>query len=192
MDWDKGYTIDFNMLNGFSSMANTSKRMLSKVKGMFYDVAAADADIAKNGDKLVYEFHELGAPEHAGDLAYGMSIVYPGKVGNEYHMTKGHFHTILDTAEVYYCVGGHGYMMLENPEGDWSCQELIPGKAIYCPKRYAHRSINISPIEPLRTFFVFRGDAGHDYGTIESKGYRNLLVEDENGEPTIIANPNWK
>jgi len=191
MDFEKGFTMDFNLRGGHSSVKDTSKRILSKVKGMFYDVKAADEYIEKFGDQLVYEFHELPAPEHAGDLAFGSSIVYPGKVGNEYYMTKGHFHTILDTAEVYLCISGHGYMMLENPEGDWRCEELLPGKAVYCPKRYAHRSINVSPTEPLQTFFVFRGDAGHDYGTIEQKGYRKLLVEID-GEPTIIDNPNWK
>lgn len=190
-DYLRGFTVDFNLANGFSSKKATSKRFLSKVKGMFYDEKAADEYIAKYGDKLVYEFHEMGVPETSGDLAYGISIVYPGKVGDEYHMTKGHFHCILETGEVYYCLGGHGYMMLESPEGDWSCQELLPGKLVYCPKRYAHRSINVSPSEPLRTFFVFRADAGHDYGTIEEKGYRNLLV-DRNGEPTVIANPKWE
>lgn len=191
LDFEKGFTIDFNLSNGLSQERETSKRLLSKVKGMFLEEHVAEEYIAKNGDQLVYEFHELPAPELAGDLAFGMSIVYPGKVGNEYYMTKGHFHTILETGEVYYCLSGHGYMMLENPEGDWSCQELIPGKAVYCPKRYAHRSINVSPNETLRTFFVFRADAGHDYGTIEEKGYRHLLVE-KDGAPAIIDNPNWK
>ena len=189
-DYEKGFTIDFNLLNGMSSLKDTSKRFLSGVKETFYDAAAAQADIEKNGDKLVYEFHEMEVPDHAGDLAYGISIVYPGKVGDEYYMTKGHFHTILDTGEVYYCLSGHGYMMLENPEGDWSCLELLPGKMVYCPKRCAHRSINVSPSEPLRTFFTFRADAGHNYGTIEEKGYRNLLVDD-NGSPKVIANPKW-
>lgn len=190
-DYERGFTIDFNLLNGMSSKAATSKRYLSKIKGMFADEEAAEKLIEREGDRLVYEFHEMGVPEHPGDLAYGISIVYPGKVGNEYHMTKGHFHTILDTGEVYYCLSGHGYMMLESPEGDWSCLELLPGKMVYCPKRYAHRSINVSPNEPLRTFFVFRGDAGHNYGTIEEKGYRNLLVE-KDGEPIVVPNPNWK
>ena len=189
-DYEKGFTIDFNLLNGMSSLKDTSKRFLSNVKETFYDVAAAEADIAKNGDRLVYEFHEMDVPGNAGDLAYGISIVYPGKVGDEYYMTKGHFHSVLDTGEVYYCLSGHGYMMLESPEGDWRCLELLPGSMVYCPRRYAHRSINVSPSEPLRTFFVFRGDAGHDYGTIEEKGYRNLLVE-ENGAPKIISNPKW-
>ena len=133
----------------------------------------------------------MGAPEKSSDQAFGTSITYPGKVGNEYFMTKGHFHTILATAEVYYCLSGEGYMLLENPEGDWCAYELTPGRMIYVPERYAHRSINVSPDEALRTFFVFRGDAGHDYGTIETKGYRKLLLE-RDGKPAIVDNPKWK
>ena len=42
---------------------------------------------------------------------------YPGKVGDEYFMTKGHFHTILETCEVYYTLSGQGAMLMETPEG---------------------------------------------------------------------------
>lgn len=189
-DYGRGFLIDFNLKTGESDKKPTTKRKLSQMKGMFADDAAY-AEMLKQGDPVVYEFHEMGVPEHEGDLAFGCSITYPGKVGHEYFMTKGHFHTILDTAEIYYCMGGHGYMLLENPEGDWSAQELTPGKAVYVPKRYAHRSINVSATQPLFTFFVFRADAGHDYGTIETKGYRKLLVE-KDGKPIPIDNPKWK
>lgn len=189
MDWSLPFTLYFNLENGISDTKKSTKRKLSNMKGMYNDEAAFQALVEKE-DPLVYEFFELGAPEHAGDLAFGTSITYPGKVGDEYFMTKGHFHTILDTAEVYYCLQGKGYMLLENPEGDWDAQELTPGKAVYVPKRYAHRSINIGSV-PFITFFVFRGDAGHDYGTIETKGYRKLVVEME-GKPQIIDNPRWK
>ena len=105
-------------------------------------------------------------------------------------MTKGHFHTILETAEVYYCLSGEGFMLMENPEGDWSAQPLSPGVMVYVPPRYAHRSINTGSV-PMVTFFCFRADAGHDYGTIETKGYRKLIVE-RDGKPAIIDNPKWK
>jgi glucose-6-phosphate isomerase len=123
-------------------------------------------------------------------LAFGTSITYPGKVGNEYFMTKGHFHTILDTAEVYFTLSGEGFMLTESPEGDVVLHALEAGKAVYVPKRYAHRSIN-SGKTPLVTFFVFRGDAGHNYGTIETKGYRKLVVEGSDGKPRMIDNPKW-
>lgn len=188
-DFERGFTMDFDLKTGLSTMMDTGKRYLSQMKGMFADDAAFDAD-CDGQDPLVYEFHSMPVPEHEGDLAFGCSIVYPGKVGNEYYFTKGHFHTILETAEVYYCLAGHGYMLMENPEGDWLAMELEAGKLVYVPKRYAHRSICVGS-EPLRTFFVFRADAGHDYGSIETKGYRKLMVEVD-GKPAIIDNPKWK
>lgn len=187
--WDKGFTVDFDLQTGLSTKAGSTKRVLSNMKNMYSDNAAFHKILEKE-DPLIYEFYELGAPEKPGDLAFGTSITYPGKVGKEYYMTKGHFHTILDTAEVYFCMSGHGYMLMENPEGDWSAQELVPGKAVYVPQRYAHRSVNIGNY-PFVTFYVFRGDAGHDYGTIEMKGYRKLIVE-ENGKASIVDNPKWK
>lgn len=190
LDFLRGCVIDFDPTTGQSKTAEAGKRYLSQMSGMFADEAALQAKVAEN-DEIIYEFHGLPVPETAGDLAFGCSILKPGKVGDEYYFTKGHFHTILDTGEVYYCLKGHGYMLLESPEGDWSAHELHSGEAIYVPKRYAHRSINVSPDEDLVTFFVFRADAGHDYGTIETKGYRKLLVE-RDGVPTIIDNPNWK
>jgi glucose-6-phosphate isomerase len=63
--------------------------------------------------------------------------------------------------------------------------------AVYVPACYAHRSINVSLSEPLVTFFAFPGNAGHDYGTIETKGFRKLAVL-RDGEPAFIDNPRWK
>ena len=189
-DYVRGFTMDFDLKGGISSRKATTKRYLSQMKGMFADDEAYEKILREQGDQRVYEFHEMGVPEEAGKLAFGCSITYPGKVGDEYYMTKGHFHCILDTAEIYYCFSGHGYMLLESPEGDWSALELLPGKAIYVPQRYAHRSINVDPVEPLRTFFVFGADAGHDYGTIETKGYRKLMIDDK-GNPVIKDNPKW-
>ena len=188
LDWKRGFLLDFALADGMSKGAKSTRRTLSQMQGMYSDVKAMN-QMMNQGDALVYEFYELGAPENAGDLAFGSSVCYPGKVGNEYFMTKGHFHTILDTAEVYYCLSGEGYMLTESPEGDVVLHELKPGQALYVPPRYAHRSINTGAV-PLVTFFVFRGDAGHDYGSIETRGFRKLLVE-ENGKPTLVDNPKW-
>lgn len=185
----KPFTLDFNLVTGLSQTKESTKRTLSKMKGMYADDAAFEAAIEAD-DPLVYEFYELDLPETPGNLLFGTSIVYPGKVANEYYMTKGHFHTILETGEVYYCLSGNGAMLMENPEGDWDIQYFSPGQAVYVPPRYAHRSINLGN-EPLVTFYAFRADAGHDYGTIETKGYRKLVVE-KDGKPEIIDNPKWK
>lgn len=185
----KALNIDFNLATGLSTTIESTKRQLSRMKGMYYDEQAFDKKVATENDPLIYEFYELEVPQTEGDILFGTSIVYPGKVGNEYYMTKGHFHTILETGEVYYCLSGEGYMLMENPEGDWQIEKFEPGQAVYVPARYAHRSINIGD-QPLVTFFSFRADAGHDYGTIETKGYRKLVVE-KDGKAEVIDNPKW-
>lgn len=181
---------DFNVSTGLSTTATPLKRQLSAMADMYSDQQAVAAQLARQ-DVLVYEFFDMGVPSTSGDVAYGTSITYPGKIGDEYHMTKGHFHSVLDTAEIYYCLSGSGYMLMENPEGDWQSAEFKAGQAVYVPRRYAHRSINTSDSEPLVTFFAFPGHAGHDYGTIETKGFRKLCVE-RNGTPEFIDNPRWK
>jgi glucose-6-phosphate isomerase len=188
-DWVRGFVLDFSVTDGLSKKARSTKRNLSQMKDMYADTAAFERAVAE-GDPLVYEFYELGTPENPGDLAFGTSITYPGKVGNEYFMTKGHFHTILETAEIYYTLSGEGCMLLENPEGDVALHPMIPGHALYVPKRYAHRSINTGKV-PLVSFCVFRADAGHNYATIETKGYRKLVVEGPDGKPVMTDNPKW-
>ncbi len=182
--------IAFDMETGLSPEKSATQRYLSKMKGMYADDDAY-TKMLDGDDPLVYEFYDLGLPEESGEIAFGTSIVYPGKVGDEYFMTKGHFHTILETGEVYYCLHGRGCMLMENPEGDWEARELRQGSAVYVPPRYAHRSINTSSDETLVTFFAFRADAGHDYGTIETKGFRKLVI-DRNGKPDIVDNPKWQ
>lgn len=186
------FSLDFDLVTGLcnSGKARSTRRYVSNMATQFYDRAAAE-EIVKNGDQLLYEFYELNQiPETDGDLRFGTTILYPGKVGDEYFMTKGHFHTILATAEVYYTLSGRGAMMMETPEGEVRLVEMKPCEAVYVPPRWAHRTINTGDV-PMVSFFVFRSDAGHDYGTIEQKGYRKLVVE-RDGVPTMIDNPRWK
>jgi len=192
MSEKKSFVIPFDTKTGRApeSVRKPLERRVSNLSGIFFDNQALETAVSQ-GNPIVYEFYDMGMPETEGDIAFGTSIVHPGKVGEEFFMTKGHFHTILDTAEVYYCISGHGLMLMESPEGDVEHQEMEPGQAVYVPGRYAHRSINISLKEPLVMFFAFRADAGHDYGTIEEKGFRKLVV-DRGGSYEIIDNPNWK
>lgn len=172
-----------------SEYDNHIKRTLSKMNGQYLDQDAYDEMLAEE-DSLLYEVYELKRPEVAGEILHGVSIIHPGKVGDEYYMTKGHYHTVLDTAEIYYTLQGEGYMVMENPEGDWAVEKLTPGGVLYVPPRWAHRSINVSEDEDLVMFFGYPGNAGHDYGTIETQGFRKLVVE-KDGQAAIVDNPRW-
>lgn len=173
-----------------SRVDNHITRRLSALRGQFLDQTAYDQMMARE-DQLIYEVYEVKRPEVEGEFLMGISIVHPGKVGKEFFMTKGHFHSVLETAEIYYCMKGEGYMVMETPEGETSVEALAPGKVLYVPPRWAHRSVCTSRQEDLVTFFAYPGNAGHDYGTIEQTGFRKLVIDGDNG-PEIIDNPRAK
>jgi glucose-6-phosphate isomerase len=40
-------------------------------------------------------------------------------------------------------------------------------------------------------FFAYPGNAGHDYDTIEKRGFRKLILEGDDGV-AIVDNPRWR
>ena len=187
---NRPFTFDIALPGGIpSTYSNHITRRLSSMRGQYADEETYAALLA-GGDALLYEVYEEQVPEKAGELLQGISIVHPGKVGDEYFMTKGHFHAEIATAEVYYCLAGQGVMVMETPEGVWAVEELRAGKVLYVPPRWAHRSVNTGSEADLVTFFVYPAHAGHDYGSIEKQGFRKLIVE-QGGRPAIVDNPRW-
>jgi glucose-6-phosphate isomerase len=164
-------------------------RRLSDMKAQYADQAACETMLEKE-DIVLYEVYAIDRPATPGELSHGLSVVHPGTVGDEFFMTKGHYHAVLETAEVYYCLKGQGVMVMETPEGDCVIEELRPGKALYVPPRWAHRSVNTGHDEDLVTFYVYPGDAGHDYGTIETQGFRKLVMH-RDGAVVYEDNPRW-
>jgi len=169
-----------------ASPDNVYQRRLGQMAGMYEDAEAVRAALDA-GDPVIYRVYEKKIPELAGELQWCMSVTLPGKIGREYYMTKGHYHEVRDTAEIYLCVGGTGYMLMETEDGQTSAVEMREDVALYVPARWAHRSINTGRV-PLISFCVYPGNAGHDYGTIETEGFLKRIVEID-GKPTIIDNP---
>jgi glucose-6-phosphate isomerase len=187
----KPFTVGWDPRDGvMDDPDNHIQRFLSRLTAMFYDREAAERRLAEHGDVLLYEVYEKKVPEVDGELQFCSSITYPGKVGDEYFMTKGHFHARRDTAEVYYTIRGTGYMLMETEDGtQFELGEMLPGRTVYVPPYWAHRSINIGD-EPLISLPVYPGDAGHDYGSIETAGFKHVVVE-RRGKSTVIENPRY-
>lgn len=178
--------IDFDEFT-FKPEGEVIYRNLSDMDYMYQDQKAAQKLLTE--DPVIYEFYTADIPEKKGHLRPVMSIIYPGKVGKEYNMTKGHYHEKEDTAEVYLTISGQGKLLMQSPENDIEILEMEKGSAGYIPPYWAHRCINVGD-EPLVFFGVYPGEAGHDYGIIEEKGMKKIIVE-ENGEVVIEDNPNY-
>ncbi len=190
MDKTRPFAYSVTLPGGIPSRSDDHVvRKLSDMEGYYHDTASYDALLAE-GDIPLYEVYQILRPESSGELLNGLSILHAGKVGDEYFMTKGHFHRVLDTAEVYYCLQGQGMMVMEDPEGQCAVEVLRPGRVLYVPPRWAHRSVNTGTDTDLVTFYVFPGHAGHDYGSIQERGFRKQVIE-SNGQPKVVDNPRW-
>ena len=102
---------------------------------------------------------------------YCLSTLQPGLVGEEFFMTKGHYHSVPNTAEVYLCLRGEGYLVMKTTDGQFAAERMMRGRMVYVPPFWAHRSVNTGRREPLVSFCVYPADAGHNYGDIAQQGF---------------------
>lgn len=159
------------------------ERRLSQLGSCFADAAAYQAALGQD-DTLVYRVTAVEPAHGLGDLHYGLGILYPGKVGNEYFLTKGHLHSTREAAEVYIGLSGEGMMLLEDEiTGESRLEPLGAGKVVYVPGHTAHRTMNTGS-QPLTYFGIYPANAGHDYGAIAQRNFLKILVE-EDGQPRL-------
>ena len=173
----------FNPVTGEIPGARVAKRHLHDLRGCFADPAAFDA-AAAGGNPLVYSVAAVEPAEGAGDLHYGVGLLMPGKVGEEYFMTKGHLHSWREAAEIYIGLTGEGVMLLEDEEGRSEMAPLRPNEVVYVPGHTAHRTMNTGRV-PLTYIGVYPAKAGHDYGAIAERNFRCVVLE-RNGKPVML------
>ncbi len=159
-------------------------KRVGELRTIYQDKAALDVIAA---DALAYEVVEYRA--EGSDIIFGTTIMQPGQVGDEYFMTRGHFHVRPDRGEVYYTQSGEGVLLLESRAGESRTVAMKPGVCAFIPPDWAHRSINTGA-EKLVFVWVCTADAGHDYGEIMSRGMRSLVVA-RDGRPAVVPNPRW-
>lgn len=158
------------------------ERRVSDMRGAYADGDALEGLVA-DGDPLVYEVLQYDVPEEVGQLICCTTVLHVGTVGDEYFMTKGHYHSDRATGEVYLGLSGSGYLLLMTEDGGSSAVPMGPGTAAYVPPFWAHRTVNTGD-EPFIFFAVYPGQAGHDYGSIEQTGFAQRVLATSEG-PTL-------
>ncbi len=160
-----------------------STKLLRQLEGVFADV---DAFKKLHPDTLVYNVQahlpvKEGTP---GGLFFGTTVIQPGKVGNEYFMTRGHFHATADRAEYYWGVQGEGMLILMDADRNTWAEKMYPGSLHYIPGGVAHRVANTGKT-PLIFGASWPSDAGHNYAEIDNNGFSARLLEID-GKPSLI------
>lgn len=160
-----------------------SSKLLSQLANVFADEVCR---AAMDQDTVVYEVQsqQLVKEGEPGGLFFGTSNVMPGKVGQEYFMTKGHYHAKRECAEYYWCIQGKGALILMDEADNTTMEPMFPGSLHYIPGYVAHRLANTGD-EVLRVGACWPSDAGHDYGSIVETGFSARLM-DVDGVPTLV------
>ncbi len=162
-------------------------RRASDMRGFYRDSGALNELIEKE-NPVIYEVYAV-PKEGEGELSYGVTFLHPGIVGDEFYMTKGHYHEKKDRAEVYIGIRGNGLLLMQKgDEVKWV--EMKRGTIVYVPPYWAHRSINTGD-DDFVFLAIYPGDAGHDYGSIAERGFAKIVVKVEGGF-RVIPNPEYR
>lgn len=174
---------------GIEGRSRRYEKRLGDMAGVYRDAAAWEAAVAGRGaDELVYWVDDHRYQEGPGALIVGTSTLLPGRIGDEFAVTRGHLHAIADRAELYHCLSGRGVMLLETVDGRSEAIELTPGRAVNVPGHWIHRSVNVGD-EPFVTLFCYAADAGQDYELIADAGGMKSLVVAAEGGWALAPNP---
>jgi glucose-6-phosphate isomerase, archaeal len=184
---DYPLSLDLDLMTGMISPGGALvQRRVSDMKGIFYDRRASDEAIAQ-GDPLVYEFRNHKFLTSKSDMALAVTRIFPGKIGDEYHMSKGHLHERDDQPEMYICFQGSGYLLLDTLQGEFRAEPWKAGTVTHIPPMWAHRVVNTGE-QVLVYAGVYHASAGHDYTLVEAQGFSKVVVE-RDGKPCIAAHP---
>lgn len=178
------FVTHFDPATGTIAGLPSAVHRLSDLQGSFADREAYRQALEAE-DRVVYAVTGVDTPQLEGGLSYGVGVITPGKIGQEYHLTRGHFHAWRPAAEIYVGLSGEGRMLLET-EGTNQVRllPLLPNTAVYVPGYTAHRTVNVGT-ELLTYIGVFPAQAGHDYGSLARKNFRYVIVE-QDGQSVLL------
>jgi glucose-6-phosphate isomerase len=161
------------------------ERTLEDLNGLFLEPIDPE-----DAEAVVYTVSEIPVPVSQSNLLSSTTAIQPGRVGREYHMTKGHYHAVRDRAEIYVTLAGDGRLVLATEDGRHRVEPMRRGTVNYVAGGWGHRSVNVGD-EPLIFYAVYVADAGYDYGTIEEQGFPVLVVAGDGG-PEVVPNPRYR
>lgn len=132
------------------------------------------------------------------NLRFDITILRPGKVGDEYIKTAGHYHPLkkgqkVTYPEVYEVLNGEAHYLFQKYSQDFDVIEDVilvkakPGQKVTVPPNYGHITINPGP-EPLVMSNWVAGDFSSTYEGIKKMGGGAYFEVDEKGKGFFTPN----
>lgn len=121
-----------------------------------------------------------GEPE----LLFATTVLSPGTVGDEYFMTRGHFHVNPLRGEISLTLAGAGMLLLMDRDRNIRTEPMSPGTVNDIDGAWAHRVVNTGDV-PLVFFVTWFSDCGHDYAEIEERGFAARVFK-RDGKAVVV------
>jgi glucose-6-phosphate isomerase len=160
-----------------------SVRTIGDLKGVFADEAAREA---MNQAQVAYrvQAYEPGPEGTPGAVCAATTFLQPGMVGDEYLMTRGHFHANEDRPELEVTVAGEGMLVLMTEDRVTRAEPMRPGSVHHVPARTAHRVANTA--SAMLVFVSYwASETGHDYKAIRERGFSARVLQVD-GQPALV------
>jgi glucose-6-phosphate isomerase, archaeal len=161
-----------------------SMRTLGALAGVYRDEAARSA---MDQDRVIYrvQAYEPQPEGSPGAVCLATTFLEPGKVGDEYFMTRGHFHANQDRPELEVTISGEGALILMTQDRHTRVEPMRPGSVHHVPPGTAHRVANTGG-ETLIFVSYWASETGHDYETIKRQGF-GARMREVSGQAELVA-----
>jgi glucose-6-phosphate isomerase len=138
------------------------------------------------------------------NLVFGIVVIPPYKVGNEYVKTRGHYHRLMPNSpltypEVYTQFCGHLQYLIQKPKSFTEIDnmeeciliDLEAGESLIIPPGYAHFIINPTNEVGVMAGLWCKEEIQDSAPIIKMKGAGYYLIE-ESGSSCFIPNPSYR
>jgi glucose-6-phosphate isomerase len=175
--------LDWSLGNLEGSSVRRSRKLLQDLSEVYPNHASSG--LAPDTEVYSVQWWAPGQEGQEGGLLWGVTQLQPGRVGDEYFMTHGHFHALDTRAEYYAAVSGKGFLLRMERGGRTWAEEMLPGALLYIDGKHAHRVVNTGDV-PLVFWACWPSDAGYEYGTIARDGF-GLRVLERGGQAVLVS-----
>ena len=160
-----------------------SRRTVAGLQGYFRDEAARASMDQTTLAYRVVAFEPKPEGEE-GAMCCATTFLEPGLVGDEYFLTRGHFHLNHDRAELEVTISGEGALVLMSEDRQTRIEMMRPGSVHHVPPRTAHLVANTGS-GPLVFISYWPSETGHDYATVARDGF-GVRMRKVNGVPVAV------
>ena len=186
------FSLDLDFESGkLSSYDKKAEIRLSDLAPYVYNTKIVEERLARKENPVIYSYQDCVQPSVIGEMNFGITIIFPGKIGDEYNFTRGHYHTNMEPGEIYIGIQGEGLLLAQKRSGSCRSERIERGRVVYAPGDWnGHRTVNTGK-DKLIFLTIEQAASGHDYETVKRNGLAKLVVE-EDGKPKLIDNPKYK